>query len=111
MWGVTLGGAILQNELKKKLPAALLATVGGSEEIALAVIEAVPSLSDDLKATTHAAYADALRIMWICLTAIAVGGLLTSGLMKYFPLHTESLLTQRCEDEPMCEKDSEVATV
>ncbi|KZV67597.1 MFS multidrug transporter [Peniophora sp. CONT] len=90
VWGVTLGGAILQNELKRRLPADLLANVGGSEEIALAVIEVIPTLSEELKVATRAAYADSLRIVWISLVAIASAGVLVSGLMKYFPLHTQA---------------------
>lgn len=77
----------------------------------MAVIELIPTLSDDLKTAAQAAYTDALRIVWISLTAISAAGLLMSGLMKYFPLHTQVNAAQGREGEPVDTKDAQGATV
>ncbi|KAI0291121.1 major facilitator superfamily domain-containing protein [Russula brevipes] len=89
IWGVTAGGAILQNELKKKLPAAFLAQFPQGVEIAFATIPIIPSLGQPLKDQVRDTFADALKVVWQVVLGIAIAGFLCSLGMRQLELHTE----------------------
>ncbi|KAI0308846.1 iron permease [Amylostereum chailletii] len=89
VWGVTIGGTILQNQLKKRLPEEFLRQFPGGTVIAYATIPLISQLPDELKAQVRAAFADSLRIVWFVLLGIAGFGFLCSLPMKQLRLHTE----------------------
>ncbi|KAI0316904.1 iron permease [Amylostereum chailletii] len=89
VWGVTIGGTILQNELKKRLPAEFLSQFPGGTAIAYATIPLISQLPDQLKMQVRAAFADSLRVVWFVLLGVAGLGFLCSLPMKQLRLHTE----------------------
>ncbi|KAG8913263.1 hypothetical protein FRC01_004632 [Tulasnella sp. 417] len=87
-WGVTLGGTILQNELKKKLPQAFLAMFPGEGvEITYAAIPRIGALAEPLKREVRDAFAGSLRTVWIAMAAISVVGFFTVLGMKQLEMH------------------------
>lgn len=88
MWGVTIGGAVLQNELMRKLPAAFLAQLPQGSEVASTAIPFIPALEQPLRDEVRAAFAGAMQVVWQVLAGIGGIGFLWSFLMKGLPLHT-----------------------
>ncbi|KAG8894281.1 hypothetical protein FRC00_009199 [Tulasnella sp. 408] len=87
-WGVTLGGTILQNELKKKLPQAFLAMFPGEGvEITYAAIPRIGGLAEPLKGEVRDAFAGSLRTVWIVMAAVSVVGFFTVLGMKQLEMH------------------------
>ncbi|KAJ6550611.1 iron permease [Mycena vulgaris] len=87
--GVTLGGTVLQNELKKRLPAAFSVQFPGGTAIAYSIIPLIPTLPEPLKSEIRIAFAQSLRVVWQVLIGVSGLGLLASLAMKRLPLHTE----------------------
>ena len=103
VWGVTIGGTILQNELHKHLPASFTEQFPQGTEIAYATIPTISSLSEPLRTEVRQAFAASLKVIWEVLLAIAGLGLLSSFLMKAVPLHNavdEKWALQQHKDEP-----------
>ncbi|KAG9043887.1 hypothetical protein FS837_009033 [Tulasnella sp. UAMH 9824] len=87
-WGVTLGGTILQNELKKKLPQAFLAMFPGEGvEITYAAIPRIGGLAEPLKREVRDAFAGSLRTVWIVMATVSVVGFFTVLGMKQLEMH------------------------
>lgn len=87
VWGVTIGGTVLQNELKKRLPAAFLAQVPQGSEVAFSVIPVIAELEEPLRNEVRAAFAGSMQVFWQVLTGIGGIGFLASLFMKGIPLH------------------------
>ncbi|KAJ6470258.1 iron permease [Mycena vitilis] len=88
IWGVTIGGTVLQNELTQRLPPAFLAEFPGGTEIAFEIIPSIRNLPQPLKDEVRHAFAGSLQVLWNVLAGISGVGLLVSLLMKHLPLHT-----------------------
>jgi len=88
VWGITVGGVVLQNELKKKLPAEFVSQFPGGSAIAYAIIPNIPSLEEPLKSDVQAAFADGLVVFWQVLIGAAGLGFLLCFFMKGLPLHS-----------------------
>ncbi len=88
IWGVTVGGAILQNELKNKLPASFLSQFPQGAELAFSAIPAIPTLEQPLKDEVRNAFGEALKVVWFVLLGIAVAGFVSSLGMRQLKLHT-----------------------
>jgi len=88
IWGVTAGGAIIQNELKRKLPTAFLTQFPQGVEIAFETIPAIPSLTQPLKDAVRDTFGTALKVVWQVLLGVSIAGLLCSIGMKQLQLHT-----------------------
>ncbi|KAI0026720.1 iron permease [Vararia minispora EC-137] len=89
VWGVTIGGAVLQNELTRRLPPAFLARFPQGTEVAFAAIPLVHGLPQPLRDDVRAAFAGAMAVVWQVLAGIGGIGLFASLMMKALPLHTE----------------------
>ncbi|KAI0352111.1 Mfs1.1 [Trametes cingulata] len=89
IWGVTIGGALLQNELSRRLPAAVKDSIPGIGNVAYAVIPLIPTMRQPEKDLSRKAFAESLALVWRILIAIAGVGLLVSLLMRGLPLHTQ----------------------
>ncbi|KAJ7463436.1 major facilitator superfamily domain-containing protein [Mycena galericulata] len=87
IWGITVGGAVLQNILQRRAPGSLPCTVS-STNLAYSIIHCVPALPEPLKDQVRAAFADGLQTIWRIMIGVSGAGLLSSLLMKPFPLHT-----------------------
>jgi hypothetical protein len=86
VWGVTVGGTILQNGLSNHLPSSFSA--GNSGDIAYSDIPAIFSLPQPSQDEVRDAFATSLATLWRVLIAFAGVGLLVSFLMKGVPLHS-----------------------
>ncbi|KAH9920285.1 MFS general substrate transporter [Fomitopsis serialis] len=90
IWGITMGNAILQNELRRRLPAAYIAQFPNGVALAYAIIPELSTLTPSLREEVRLAFAESLAILWKALTGVAGVGLLSSLLMREIPLHTET---------------------
>ncbi|TFY56617.1 hypothetical protein EVG20_g8862 [Dentipellis fragilis] len=90
VWGITIGGTILQNGLQKNLPAEFTGQFTESTQIAYAVIPQISNLPQPLKDEVRRAFADSVRVIWQLLTGISGMGFLVSLAMKGLPLHTST---------------------
>jgi hypothetical protein len=91
VWGITIGGAILQNQLQTRLPQEFFEQIqlSSRDTLAYAAIPLIPALPEELKAQVQKAFADSLRVVWIALLGVAGAGMLSSLLMKPLKLHTQ----------------------
>nr|GAT53700.1 MFS general substrate transporter [Mycena chlorophos] len=93
IWGVTIGGAILQNRLVARLPASFVAQFPASgnsaTELAFEVIPLIRTLPQPLQDEVRQAFASAFSVVWFVLAGVAGLGLLISFAMKGLPLHTQ----------------------
>ncbi|KAF8520691.1 MFS general substrate transporter [Gautieria morchelliformis] len=87
VWGVTIGGAILQNELHRRLPQAFLSKFPQGVAITYSVIPQIRDLPQPLKDEVRQAFIDSLRLIWNVMAGICGLGLLSTLLMKGLPLH------------------------
>jgi hypothetical protein len=88
IWGVTLGGAILQNELLHRLPEELVAQFPRGVAIAYPIIPQIRDLPQPLKHNVENAFAESLQVVWKAVVGVSGVGMLTSFFMKGLPLHT-----------------------
>lgn len=88
IWGITLGGTVIQNALKTKLPSALLSQLPQGTSIVYSLVEVIPTLDEPLRSTVKDAFSDALRTFYFGLIGVAALGFAASLLMKALPLHT-----------------------
>lgn len=87
---MTIPGTVLQNELKKRLPAGFYVQFPRGTEVAYSIIPLIPTLQQELKTEVQVAFAESLRVVWQVLTGICGLGLLFSLAMKKHPLHTHT---------------------
>ncbi|KAL7279441.1 hypothetical protein ACG7TL_007283 [Trametes sanguinea] len=87
-WGVTIGATILQNELKRRLPAAFLQQFPDGIEIAYAVIPVIPDLEEPLRTEVRVAFAESMATIWKVLTGISAAGFVTMLLIREVPMQT-----------------------
>ena len=88
-WGITIASTVLQNELKKKLPAAFVAQFPGGVEIAYAAIPVIGTLPEPLRTQVRVAFADSIDVIWQVMVGVAGLGLFSVLLMKEIPMHTD----------------------
>lgn len=87
---MTVGGAVLQNELQKRMPAAFAAQVPGGTAIAYATIPLIADLPEPLRNEVRVAFANSLKVVWEVFAGISGIGLIASLFMKGLPLHTST---------------------
>ncbi|KAJ6450091.1 iron permease [Mycena sanguinolenta] len=87
-WGITISSTILQNMLKKKLPAAFVSQFPPDLEIAYAAIPLIRQLEEPLQTQVRAAFADSMAVIWQTMIGFAALGLLLSLMMKEVPMAT-----------------------
>ncbi|KAJ7218461.1 major facilitator superfamily domain-containing protein [Mycena pura] len=88
IYGVTIGGSILQNQLSSNLPATFVQKFPGGTQIAFEIIPFIPSIEQPLRDQVRHAFAKAFQVMWAALAGVACFGFLASLPMKRLPLHT-----------------------
>lgn len=88
VWGVTIGGAVLQNELRKRLPGDFVSQFPGGTSIAYSIIPVIRTLDEPLKTNVRIAFAESLRVLWQVLIGVAGLAFIASLFMKGLPLHT-----------------------
>ncbi|KAJ7507866.1 major facilitator superfamily domain-containing protein [Mycena galericulata] len=87
MWGITIGGVILQNTLQRDLPAAVLARFPPHVDV-LTLVPLLHQLSPPELEVARVAFAESLDKVWQIMAGISAAGLLVSFLMKHHTLHT-----------------------
>ncbi|KAJ7641547.1 major facilitator superfamily domain-containing protein [Roridomyces roridus] len=88
IWGITIGGTVVQNQLIHRLPSAFLAQFPGGTQIAFEIIPSIKSLPQPLKDQVRHAFAGSLQVLWNVIAGVSGLGLLISLAMKHLPLHT-----------------------
>ena len=63
-WGIAISASILQNELKRRLPAVFLEQFPEGAEIAYAIIPIIPTLEPELQNEVRAAFAESMATIW-----------------------------------------------
>lgn len=88
MCGVSVCGAIPQNQLHKTLPAAFLDLLGGAESEAFAynAVNRVRGLPELLERIREEAFAKSMRMVWLVLLILCVVGLVNTFMMEGLPL-------------------------
>ncbi|TFK88802.1 MFS general substrate transporter [Polyporus arcularius HHB13444] len=103
VWGITIGGTVLQNELKRRIPADYLANFPEGAAIAYSLIPLIPTLPEPLKGEVQDAFAKSLQVLWKVMIGVAGVGFLSSLMMKGLPLHTDMdskwAMNRRVEDD------------
>ncbi|KAF7340868.1 MFS general substrate transporter [Mycena sanguinolenta] len=92
VWGLTIGGTVLDNQLQLRLPSSFISDISYSHRssmLAYALIPRISALPLGLRLEVQKAFAEALSTVWLVLVAIAGVGLLASLFMKGLPLHSE----------------------
>ncbi|KAJ6558362.1 major facilitator superfamily domain-containing protein [Mycena capillaripes] len=89
VWGLTIGGAVLDNQLTRRLPAAFVTHVPGGAAVAYALIPQIEALPPAVRLGVQEAFAESLAVVWAVLVALAGAGLLASLFMEGLPLHTK----------------------
>ncbi|KAL5513681.1 hypothetical protein ACEPAH_4080 [Sanghuangporus vaninii] len=81
-WGISVGGSILQNELKKRLPNEFISEFPEGTSVAFSIVPVIQGLEEPFRTQVRVAFADSLRVLWEVLIGIGALGLLSSFLMK-----------------------------
>ncbi|KAJ7172241.1 MFS general substrate transporter [Mycena filopes] len=89
IWGITVGGVILQNALPRRLPAAVLAGLPSNLDI-LTLVPLLHELSQPDLDITRAAFADSLDKVWQIMAGISGVGLFVSFFMGHHEFHTST---------------------
>ncbi|KZO94656.1 MFS multidrug transporter [Calocera viscosa TUFC12733] len=86
-FGVTIGAAVLQNELQRTLPAAFSELFPEGMDIAYAAIPQIASLGQPLQDQVRDAFAQSLSTLWKVTAGLCGLGLLTSLGMKQLQMN------------------------
>lgn len=106
VWGVTIGGTILQNGLHKRLPEAFLAQLPEGAALAYSAIPLIKDLPEPLGMEVRVAFGDSVQVIWQVIAAVSGLGLLSALLMKGLPL--EDKMDEKWGiDEEKTRKDNE----
>ncbi|KAG6871699.1 hypothetical protein C0995_001181 [Termitomyces sp. Mi166 len=90
VWGITVGGTILQNELANHLPAQFIASLPQSSiSIAYSAIPRIALLEEPLRTQVRAAFAEGLRVIWYVMIGVSGVGFLSSLLMANVPMQAK----------------------
>jgi len=78
VWGVALGGAILQDELLKRLPKNFLAQELQGVALAYSIIPQIRDLPQPFKENVQVTFAESLSIVWKAVVGVSAAGLISS---------------------------------
>ncbi|KAF7975328.1 hypothetical protein HWV62_9761 [Athelia sp. TMB] len=110
-WGVAIGGAVLQNQLKVRLPVAFTDGLPAGTQLAYAAIPHINALPEALRSQVRGAFADSMRVVWYVMLAVSVLGLLSTVLMREVAMTNTLDATWGLQDEKPKERDAETAVV
>ncbi|KAG6909191.1 hypothetical protein DXG01_001705 [Tephrocybe rancida] len=90
VWGITVGGTILQNELGRRLPEEFVKSLPqGGVSIAYSAIPRIAALEEPLRTQVRVAFAEGLRVIWFVMIGVAGAGLLAALLMADVPMQAK----------------------
>jgi len=92
VWGVTIGGAVIQNVLTTKLPTSVISQLpsSASGDVAYATITIIKNLPPPLQDEVRAVFAEAMKKFWQVMVGIASAGFVVSLAMEDMPLRRYS---------------------
>ncbi|GBE86270.1 Efflux pump FUS6 [Sparassis crispa] len=85
-WGITISSTILQNELKRNIPAAFASQFPQGSEIAYSAIPIIPTLPEPLRTEVRVAFASSMATVWKTMIGICGLGFLSVLLLKEIPM-------------------------
>ncbi|KAJ3512851.1 hypothetical protein NLJ89_g3284 [Agrocybe chaxingu] len=87
-WGVAIGGTILQNALKTRIPSSIIIEdhLSSADQLAYAIIPLIPAMPHPLKGQVQDAFLQSLRHVWIAFEICGGVGMATFFVMKTYPL-------------------------
>ena len=93
IWGVTIGSAVLQNELSKTLPPSFIQSIpqgtGTAVPTLYAFIPDFSTLPPHIRSEVQDAFTNSLVVLWQVLTAVyAVGGVASSFMRGFVLSHS-----------------------
>lgn len=90
-WGITIASTVLQNELKRNLPAEFVSTFPQGLEIVYAAIPHIEGLSEPLRTEVRVAFATSMSVIWKTMVGISGLGIISLFLLKEIPMrvHTD----------------------
>jgi hypothetical protein len=109
-WGITISSTILQNELKKTLPASFASQFPQGVEIAYAAISKISVLQEPLQSEVRQAFAMSMATVWKIMMGISGIGLLTVFFLREMPLNTNVDANYGLKDEKTAKKVSPEST-
>ncbi|EJU06528.1 hypothetical protein DACRYDRAFT_113213, partial [Dacryopinax primogenitus] len=71
-FSITIGSAVLQNQLSVRLPAGFLALFPGDVDVSFAAIPFIPTLPEPIQAQVKEAFADSMSVVWKLMLAFCV---------------------------------------
>ena len=109
VWGVTIGTAVLQTQLGKRLPDEFVAQFPDGVAIAFSAIPIIGDLPHPLRDEVREAFAGSISVIWEVMCGIAGMGFLASLFMEDLPLHTavdEKWALEDTQDESKTEPEA-----
>ncbi|KAI0692615.1 hypothetical protein BC835DRAFT_1356567 [Cytidiella melzeri] len=88
-WGVAIGGSILQNSLRHKLPPSFLSQLPAGIAVAYSAIPSIYTLQEPMRTEVRVAFAESTKLLWEVMVGISGIGLATVVLMKEVPMRTD----------------------
>ncbi|KAM0745895.1 iron permease [Meredithblackwellia eburnea MCA 4105] len=88
-WGVSIGITVLQDQLRRRLPAAFLKDLGRTTGIVYAAVPSIPHLPEPVRTEVKKAYAGALSTLWLVMTGLAGIGLIAALFLQDIGLADE----------------------
>ncbi|KIY71566.1 iron permease [Cylindrobasidium torrendii FP15055 ss-10] len=87
-WGITIGGAVLQDGLRKRLPQGVMSKVPSGQSLAFALIPHIPTLEAQVREEVQMAFHQSMHRVWVVTLCIGSAGMLTMVFMRNLPLKT-----------------------
>jgi hypothetical protein len=84
VWGITIGGAVLQNALQSRISSDVLTSGAG----VYSLIPTIPAFPEPLRSELVAAFGDSIREVWVVMVVMAGLGLLSSLVIRAYTLST-----------------------
>ncbi|KAJ6464072.1 hypothetical protein C8R45DRAFT_1220153 [Mycena sanguinolenta] len=89
VWGTSVGGAIFQNQLAKRLPPEFFALFPGTSDFAYSAIPDISAVPEPTRSEIQDAFAGSISVIWVVLAALAGLGFVISLAMKEVPMHSK----------------------
>ncbi|KAJ7593170.1 Mfs1.2 [Mycena floridula] len=113
LWGITIGGAVLQNGLKIHIPPGLSLDTSKQGDLTYAAITFVRGLQGQVRDEVQHAFALSLASLWRVMLYISAVSFLISLMMQAIPMHTHTDTTWVSDAGPQgdSEKDGPATTM
>ncbi|CCM00830.1 uncharacterized protein FIBRA_02872 [Fibroporia radiculosa] len=76
-WGIVIGGTVLQNVLRNRLPESFISTLPGGTQLVYSIIPRIPYLTESLKEEVRVTFAESATLIWRVMIGVSGAGLLT----------------------------------